>query len=137
MATTTRTTSRPTIDRTDTGVLLAVGLGVWAAATLLVRALGPALLAPETPLLTTGLYLAMLPAMAALAVVVFRLRGLVGTDRVLGATLLVLPGLLLDSLVVAFFGAVFPTVDPAMAGPFGGILLFAYASVLLTGYLTR
>lgn len=137
MSTVTQTTPNSTIDRTDTGVFLGIGFGVWAAATLLVRVLGPALLAPETPLVTTALYLSMLPAMVAVAVVAFRVRGVVGIDRVLAATLLVLPGMALDSLVVSFFGTAFPTVDPAMAGPFGGILLFAYATVLLTGYLTR
>jgi len=137
MSTVTQTTPNSTIDRTDTGVFLGIGFGVWAAATLLVRVLGPALLAPETPLVTTALYLSMLPAMVAVAVVAFRVRGVVGIDRVLAATLLVLPVMALDSLVVSFFGTAFPTVDPAMAGPFGGILLFAYATVLLTGYLTR
>jgi hypothetical protein len=137
MATVTQASAETTIDRTDTSVLLGIGFGVWAAATLLVRVLGPALLAPETPLVTIALYLSMLPAMVAVALVAFRVRSVAGTDRVLAATLLVLPGMVLDSLVVSFFGTAFPTVDPAMAGPFGGILLFAYATVLLTGSLAR
>lgn len=138
MATATRTgTDAPTIDRTDVGVFLGIGVGVWALATLAVRLLGPVLLAPETPLVTTALYLSMLPAMAVVALAAVRYRGVTGVDRVLAATLLVLPGMVLDSLVVPFFEVVFPSVDPVMAGPFGGILLFAYASVLLVGYVTR
>jgi hypothetical protein len=39
--------------------------------------------------------------------------------------------------VVPFFGTVFPGVDPAMAGPFGGIVLVAYVEVLVTGYVLR
>jgi hypothetical protein len=138
METATRTPTHETaIDRTEAGLFLAVGFAVWAVATVVVRAFGAALLSPETPLVTAGLFVGMFPAMALLAMAAFRVRGVVGVDRVLAATLLVLPGMVLDSLVVPFFATVFPAVDPSMAGAFGGILLAAYAAVLLTGYLTR
>jgi hypothetical protein len=126
-----------TLERDDAVWFVGAGFLVWVAATVVVYLLGPTLLRPETPLVTAGLYLAMLPSMFLLAVGLFRYRGVVGTDRVLAATLLVLPGMALDSLVVPFFGSVFPGTDPAMAGAFGGIVLVAYVEVLVTGYLLQ
>jgi hypothetical protein len=126
-----------TLERNDAIWFVGAGFLVWVAATAAVYLLGPTLLRPETPLVTAGLYLAMLPSMFLLAVGLFRYRGVVGTERVLAATLLVLPGMALDSLVVPFFGTVFPGVDPAMKGAFGGIVLVAYVEVLVTGYVLR
>lgn len=126
-----------TLERDDAVWFVGAGFLVWVAATVVVYLLGPAILRPETPLVTAGLYLAMLPSMFLLAVGLFRYRGVVGTDRVLAATLLVLPGMAFDSLVVPFFGSVFPGIDPAMAGAFGGIVLVAYVEVLVTGYLLQ
>ena len=126
-----------TLERDDAVWFLSAGFVVWLAATAAAYLLGPTLLRPETPLVTAGLYLATIPTMFLLAVGLFRYRGAVGTDRVLAATLLVLPGIALDSLVLPFFGTVFTGVDPAMAGAFGGIVLVAYFEVLVTGYVLR
>jgi len=43
------------------------------------------------------------------------------------ATLLILPTLLLDPFSCAFFPAVFPNIDPAAAGLFGGWMLICCA----------
>lgn len=125
------------LDRTDAGWFLGVGFVVWLLATAAAYLLGPTLLQPGTPVVTAALYLAMIPSMFLLAVGAFRYRGAVGYERVLAATLLVLPGIALDSLVLPFFDTVFPGVDPAMAGAFGGIVLVAYFEVLVTGYVLR
>jgi hypothetical protein len=39
----------------------------------------------------------------------------------------------LDALVVTTFGAVMPNMAPSLGSTFGGLLLLAYASVLVTG----
>jgi hypothetical protein len=43
--------------------------------------------------------------------------------------------MLLDTLVVAWFETVFPNMLPGAAKYFGGMLLLAYASVLLSGFV--
>lgn len=137
MGTATQHHHAPTLDRTDAGVFVGIGFVVWALATVVVRLLGPALLRPETPLVTAAVYLLMLPSMALLVVAAVRYREVTGNVRVLAATLLVLPGMALDSLVLPGFTTVFPGIDASMAGSFGGVLLVAYATALATGYLIR
>lgn len=137
METVTPARHESTLDRTDAGWFLGIGFVVWLVATAATYLVGPTLLQPGTPVVTAAVYLAMVPSMFLLALAAFRYRGAVGGERVLAATLMVLPGIALDSLVLPFFGTVFPGVDPAMAGAFGGIVLVAYFEVLFTGYVLR
>jgi len=102
---------------------LASGLLLWAIGSLGIRLAGQRLLRPGHLAGTLTLYTASFVLMALL---VPRLCRRLGFDRLqwpTGATLLILPTLILDPFSCAFFSAVFPNVDPAAAGVFGGWML--------------
>lgn len=71
-----------------------------------------------------------------LAVGVFRWRSIEGVERREGAVLLVVPGMLVDAFSTALFSVVYPNMSLAAAGLFGGLLLLAYATVLIAGLLS-
>jgi hypothetical protein len=138
MSTETMTEGReslPSLTGPTTRVFLALGFAVWFLATVAFRLAGQYLLNPSTPVVIGGLFVAVVPAMIGLALVFYRWRDVTGTTRLQAAIALVLPGMLLDSLAVAWFGTVFPNMVPGAAKYFGGMLLLAYASVLLSGFI--
>ena len=100
--------------------VLLYGLGVWAAGTLLFRLQGHRLLHPQQPLRTALLYLISFVLMALLVPRIFRRLQLPRESWHQAATLLMLPTLMLDPFSCAFFPSVFPNMDPAAAGIFGG-----------------
>ena len=110
--------------------LFVTGLGIWAAATLVLRIAGQYLLRPPTWRAALILFVVSFPAMAWLA------RHLCGEIHVkredwpAGAISLVLPTLLLDPFSSAFFPFVFPDIAPGMAGVFGGWMLCCCAGAL-------
>lgn len=116
---------------------LLLGFAVWFVATAVFRLVGQFLLDPAAPLVVTLLYVAVVPAMVGLALFFYRWRGVTGTERLQAAVALVLPGMLLDTVVVAFFETAFPNMLPASGTYFGGMLLLAYASVLLSGFVQQ
>jgi hypothetical protein len=68
-----------------------------------------------------------------LAFAVYSLLDVPPDRRLTAAALLVLPGMVLDAVVVTTFETVFTNMAPSVGSTFGGLLLLAYASVLLTG----
>lgn len=139
-------TSTGTVDRTErtpslttptTRLFLLLGFAVWLVATVVFRLAGQFLLDPAAPFVIVLLYVAVVPAMVGLALVFYWWRGVTGTERLQAAVALVLPGMLLDTVAVAFFGTVFPNMLPESGTYFGGMLLLAYASVLLSGFVQR
>jgi len=102
---------------------IVAGLALWAAGTAGIRLAGHPLLRSGRPAETLLLYLLSFVLMA---ILVPRICRRLGFERDLwpkAATLLILPTLLLDPLSCAFFGAIFPNLDPAAAGAFGGWML--------------
>ncbi|WP_458204897.1 DUF5367 family protein [Haladaptatus sp. NG-SE-30] len=132
---TQRAESLPSLTAPTTRVFLLLGFAVWLAATVAFRLAGQYLLNPSAPVVVGGLFVAVVPAMIGLALVLYRWRGVTGATRLQAAIALVLPGMLLDSLAVAWFGTVFPNMVPGAAKYFGGMLLLAYASILLSGFI--
>jgi hypothetical protein len=119
--------------RTQAGALVGVGIAVWLAAILAVRLVGHVLLPPDDPGRTALVFIATVPLMAMVAFAVYSLLDVPPERRLTAATLLVLPGMVLDAVVVTVFESVFPNMSPTVGSTFGGLLLLAYASVLLTG----
>ena len=119
--------------RTQAGALVGVGIAVWLAAILAVRLVGHVLLPPDDPGRTALVFIATVPLMAMVAFAVYSLLDVPPERRLTAATLLVLPGMVLDAVAVTVFETVFPNMSPAAGSTFGGLLLLAYASVLLTG----
>jgi len=119
------------------GRLMLLGLAVWLAATLGFRLVGHHLLDPERPLLTVAAFVAAFPVMYALMNWLLRVWQLEGPERVIGATAILAPGLLLDGLLsVPFFAVVFPNMSPDAAHLFGALMCTAYSSGLLFSFLS-
>jgi len=106
---------------------LTIGIALWAAGTLAIRVAGHYLLqlghAPRTLLL----YAISFALMVWVARQIFGALRLDPTAWPSAATLLMLPTLVLDSLGCLFFPALYPNVDPAAAGLFGGWMLMCCA----------
>ena len=99
------------------------GILIWTGGTAAIRLAGHRLLQPGHTARTVGLYAISFVLMALL---VPRICRRIGFERDLwpkAATLLILPTLILDSFSCAFFTRVFPNIDPAAAGVFGGWML--------------
>lgn len=114
---------------------LAYGFGLWLAATVVFRLFGGFVLVPGDGVRLVVLFVATVPGVAALMYVLYARKGLDGRKRAMAAVCVVLPGMLLDVFALAFFRAVYPNLEFAAAPVFGAFLLWAYALVLLTGFL--
>lgn len=125
----------PTLFEPETRVFMGLGFALWFLATIAFRLAGQYLLDPTAPLVIGAVYVVTVPAMAALALVLYRWRGAAGWARLQAAVALVLPGMLLDTFATAWFEALFSNMAPAAAKYFGGLLLLAYASVLLSAFV--
>lgn len=115
---------------------LAIGLGIWVVATLVIRSSGERWLRFDDPAKT-----ALLFAFTAvlIGVPVFRLaRSLPTADAGLrAAVLIVLPGMLLDTASVLGFHRVFPKMPEPAGMPFAALLLWAYGVALLAALAPR
>lgn len=102
---------------------LAAGILIWIVGTLAIRAAGGRLLHPgRTPQIVT-LYVVSFLLMALLVPRICRRLGFAKELWHQAATLLILPTLILDPFSCAFFTSLFPNMDPAAAGAFGGWML--------------
>lgn len=119
------------VDR-RTWTFVAWGIGLWAAAALLVRAFGQFLLVPDASLLLAAVYLVTAPAMAAVALALYRLYDVARADRPRTVVLLVLPVAALDAAALLLYGALFPNLAAETARLFAAWVLVAYVGVLLT-----
>lgn len=102
---------------------LVLGMLLWTAGTVAIRLAGRRLLQPDHLLRTVALYLVSFMLMAILVPRICRRLGLQKDAWPQAATLLILPTLMLDPFSCAFFTSIFPNLDPAAAGTFGGWML--------------
>jgi len=109
---------------------LLVGLLLWIAGTAGIRLSGHRLLQSQHISQTLILYLVSFIAMGLLIPRICRRLGLEKDSRLKGATLLVLPTLILDPFSCAFFAIVFPNLEPGAAGVFGGWILICCAGAV-------
>ncbi|MGH9721341.1 MAG: DUF5367 family protein [Bryobacteraceae bacterium] len=105
--------------------LLLLGLLIWAAGAVAIRLAGEHILQPGR---IWELYLL---SVVAVAFLVRRICGWMRLERPAwprASLLLMLPALTLDSFTCAFFTLVFPNLDQAAAGMFGGWMLICCAA---------
>jgi len=105
------------------------GFIIWAAATIVLRAVGGGIFRLPAPLLL----LVSLPVMIGVGVAVLH----DAKQRALAAIALVAPGMLLDTISTIWFPRVFPNIPADTAGLFGGWLLFCNIVILLTAVTLR
>jgi len=101
--------------------VLLLGVLLWLAGTVAIRLAGHRLLHANQPLQTVILYVLSFVLMGLAVRRIFHKlqRDLWPTTT----TLLILPTLILDPFACAFFHTVYPNLDPAAAGVFGGWML--------------
>jgi Kef-type K+ transport system membrane component KefB len=102
---------------------LLTGILIWTGGTVGVRFSGHRLLQPGHAAQTVGLYFISFVLMAFLVPRICRRIGFARDLWPAAATLLILPTLVLDPFSCAFFTIIFPNLDPAAAGAFGGWML--------------
>lgn len=110
--------------------ILIIGLGLWIVGTIAIRLAGQHMLTTQSTLRTLILYAVSFLLMGWLARRIFRGAGLDKESWPRAATLLALPTLMLDPFSSAFFSFVFPNIDPAAAGIFGGWMLICCAGAV-------
>ncbi|MFD2573166.1 DUF5367 family protein [Spirosoma soli] len=118
------------------GFFAIMGLVVWLIATLLIRLAGQYLFVPNSPYLTIGAFVGVAVLMAGLMTVLYRIKGVWGSQRLEAAVLFAVPGMLLDAGTVFFFTNVFPNMPAQASSLFAAWLFWGYSIVLLTGVIT-
>ena len=112
----------------------ATGFLIWVVGTCLIRFGGRGLLRPGHTLATLLLYIASFAVMGVLGPRICRRLKLEPHAWFEATALLCLPTLVLDPFSALFFPRVFPNLDPAAAGAFGGWMLVccggAFAGVI-------
>lgn len=117
--------------------IFSLGLLIWVAGTVIIRVEGHYLLRPAHTLQTILLYIVSLVAMLFLVQGIGAWLKIEQRDWIRVAGWLALPTLLLDPLSCIFFNRMFPDVDPAAAGIFGGWMLVSCCGAMLGGLLIR
>jgi len=115
--------------------MLALGLLLWVLGTLAIRLVGHRVLHAHQAVQTLILYALSFVVMGLL---VRRIVQPLQRDlRPAAATLLMLPTLILDPFSCAFFPAIFPNIEPAAAGVFGGWMLIFCAGAVAGVWIWR
>jgi hypothetical protein len=115
---------------------LIAGVVVWAVATVLLRFVGQYLLIPGNTLLTIAAFVGVAMLMVFLTNVLYRMKHIRGSDKLLAATLFALPGMVLDAGTVFFFADVYPNMLPEADFLLAAWLFWGYSVVLLTGLIS-
>ncbi|MBZ5552118.1 MAG: DUF5367 domain-containing protein [Acidobacteriia bacterium] len=117
--------------------ILQLGFILWMVGSIGIRLAGQRLLHPNQPLEAVLLYLVSFVLMGVAARRIFERLGLARDSWRQAASLLILPTLLLDPFSCAFFPTVFPNIDPAAAGVFGGWMLICCAGAVAGSWVKR
>jgi hypothetical protein len=118
---------------------LATGLLIWTVGTAAIRLAGHSFLRPGRTLPAVVLYLASFVLMTLLVPRICRRLGWQSDlcEQLKGASLLILPTLILDPFSCAFFTTVFPNLDPDAAGVFGGWMLIFCGGAIAGAWRAR
>ncbi|WP_347068745.1 DUF5367 family protein [Flavobacterium sp. WV_118_3] len=114
-----------------------VGFLVWLVATILFRIAGQHFFMVDNALVMIILYIILIPALGFVATTVFNKFKLDHLESIKSAALMVLPGMLLDTVCIQFFESFFPNMPEIYSKTFASWLMFAYAIVLIFGLLRK
>jgi len=109
-----------------------IGVLIWIVGTIIIRLCGELFLRPNQISRSLALYIISFIAMILLVRGICRWLAL-ETPRVMAVSFLILPTLLLDPFSCVFFASIFPNIDPAAAGLFGGWMLICCGGAVLGG----
>jgi hypothetical protein len=111
--------------------MLGIGFGLWLAATVVLRVAGSAFVPGRSPSAWLSLYVVSAIAIALFSRALCDWRRVPPAERPSAVTALILPTLILDPFSALFYSRVFPNLDPASAGAFGGWMLACCAGAVL------
>lgn len=114
-----------------------VGFLVWLSATVLFRVAGHYFFIVDNALVMAVLYLILIPALGIISTSVFNKFKLGNLESIKAATIMVLPGMILDTLCIQLFEKLFPNMPEIHSKTFASWLMFAYAIVLIFGLLRK
>jgi hypothetical protein len=114
-----------------------LGLLIWIASTVVIRLIGQRLLHPDQIAQPVLLYAISLVLMILLVRGIALWQKIERGDWIRVAGWLALPTLLLDPFSCIFFNRLFPNMDPAVAGIFGGWMLISCCGAVLGGLLIQ
>ncbi|WP_126972652.1 DUF5367 domain-containing protein [Gynurincola endophyticus] len=114
-----------------------VGFLVWLSATVLFRVAGQYFFIVGNPSVMVGLYIILIPALGFISTSVFNKFNLTHLESIKSAAIMVLPGMLLDTLCIQFFEKLFPNMPESYSKSFASWLMFAYSVVLISGLLRK
>lgn len=115
--------------------ILGIGFLIWLLATIAFRTAGQFFFITESVTVLTILYAIVIPVLGLITVLVCKRFRLTALENIVAGVLLVLPGMLIDTFVIQFFGDVFPNMPANRATTFGSWLMWAYTVVLITSLI--
>lgn len=113
---------------------LGYGLGIWLIGTLVIRFFGQWLFLPESLIAIAVLFLVSIPAMFALINLGYRLDKTEASDSLVSAAYILIPGLILDGLLYALPGVLFPNLSLSQAGLVATWLLWSYGWAMVAAF---
>ena len=114
-----------------------VGFLVWLLATILFKIAGHYFFLVDNVLVLLILYFIIIPALGFISTSVFNKFNLNNLESVKSAVVMVLPGMLLDTLCIQFFEKIFLNMPEIYSKTFASWLMFAYSIVLISGLLRK
>ncbi|EFK57264.1 hypothetical protein HMPREF0766_12337 [Sphingobacterium spiritivorum ATCC 33861] len=115
--------------------VLGIGFLIWLLATIAFRVAGQYFFITDSAVVLSILYIIVVPVLGLVTVFTCRKLRLTGLENVVAGVLLVLPGMLIDTFVIQFFGDIFPNMPASNAATFGSWLMWAYTIVLITSII--
>lgn len=116
---------------------LLIGFIIWLLATVVFRIAGQYFFLTDNTLVLIGLYLIVIPFLGFVANLVFNKYKLNKLQATQSATMMVLPGMVLDTFCIKFFAWIFPNLLETDGATFGSWLMWAYATVLVFGLIRK
>lgn len=113
---------------------LCLGFGIWLVASALFRFVGHYFFILEQPLLMIATYILAIPIVWVATIPIYSLKKTKDTERLVAAVCIVLPGMLIDAVVLLVFNNVFPNLSADLDRYFASWLLWAYSLILITGF---
>lgn len=114
-----------------------VGFSVWFLATIVFRVAGQYFFIVDSISIMLVLYLGLIPSLGLLSTCIFRIFNLGQLESLKAAVIMVLPGMLLDTICVKFFADVFPNMLESDGKTFGSWLMFAYSIILISALFRK
>ncbi len=110
------------------------GFGIWLLASAAFRFVGQYFFTLEEPFLMIGAYILLIPLIWISTIPIYSMKKIQGTERLLAAICIVIPGMLIDVVVLFYFDNIFPNLSADVDRYFASWLLLAYSLILLTGF---